>query len=64
MNLGYAKPTVVASVGEAIEHAIARTDPDADHDLPVVAVAAEVVTAGAAIVVAGVEVYTVVTSGE
>lgn len=34
MNQPYAKPTVVASVCEAIEHTIDRADADIDHDLP------------------------------
>jgi hypothetical protein len=51
----YKKPCVAASVTEAVTRSFGKVDPDADLDLPVVAAIAEVV-------VAGVEVYTVVTS--
>ena len=59
MNTPYVKPCVAASVTEAVVRSVSREqiDPDADHDLPVVA-------AIAGVVAAGVEVYTVVTSVE
>jgi hypothetical protein len=53
----YNKPCLAASVNEAVNRSISKANPDADHDLPIVAAIAEVV-------VAGVEVYTVVTSKE
>jgi hypothetical protein len=55
MSSIYKKPCVAASVTEAVTRSAGKRDPDADLDLPVVAAIAEVV-------VAGVEVYTVVTS--
>lgn len=55
MNNSYKKPCVAPSVTEAVTRSVGRVDPDADLDLPVVAAIADVV-------VAGVEVYTVVTS--
>ena len=55
MSNSYKKPCVATSVTEAVNRSVSRVDQDADLDLPVVAAIAEVV-------VAGVELYTVVTS--
>jgi hypothetical protein len=51
--MAYTKPNVAASVSEVVNRTAVNSD--ADSDLPVVAAVAEVV-------VAGVELYTVVTS--
>lgn len=55
MNNTYKKPCVATSLTNAVNRSTGQVDPDADLDLPVVAAIADVV-------VAGVELYTVVTS--
>jgi hypothetical protein len=55
MSNNYKRPCLALSVTDAVSRSFGKTDPDADLDLPVVAAIADVV-------VAGVEVYTVVTS--
>lgn len=55
MSNAYKKPCLATSLTDAVTRSFGKLDPDADLDLPVVAAIADVV-------VAGVELYTVVTS--